>query len=487
MTTMSEAPITRLTERKSFVLIARNGQDSLLDKLENPLREHDFLVDSQPKNEIVPTIQSHASLDYIVVMEVKDDYDLRTAQDLKRRVPFTPLVVFCPESMAARVTGIGTSVYIPVRKSVWTGAEKISVREVIDQLDRIRKAQQKGLNISIVGLGNLGGEIVDLLIEDLTKIEGGYIPFVRTISITSKESFGSFATDRVNPIEQDAVRRRIITKDDVRELPLSDVIIIAARNRGYNPATLVKEHGVNARRKAFDYDRGVIEDIGEKLRERGEKEGELVIVSTNPVNVMSELLHRCSGISRDKILANTSVDTIRFRRILAEEATKLLRPEETITADGIQGIVVGDHGPTMVPVYSYSTVGEVPLLEIEELKPRRVRGDITKRTRYEGDRVTEGRGSTRYEPASALRQFLRSLSEGEQTMPMGIYSEELSRTLGGPRGFTPVFLGMPPRIVDGRIVGITPLHLIKQEKRDLARSYREVRKTTDSLLESKAN
>jgi malate dehydrogenase len=80
------------------------------------------------------------------------------------------------------------------------------------------------------------------------------------------------------------------------------------------------------------------------------KEDSIVIVVTNPVEPMVNIVLKSTGLDKSKVLGfGGHLDTQRFRCIVA-------KARKADPAD-VEGIVIGDHGDNMIPLFSGCTVG----------------------------------------------------------------------------------------------------------------------------------
>src|SRR5207247_6677796 len=83
----------------------------------------------------------------------------------------------------------------------------------------------------------------------------------------------------------------------------------------------------------------------------------IVIVVSNPLDVMCYVAKEVTGFPRERVLGMAGVlDTARYRAFLAEALDVSVRD--------IQAMVLGGHGDTMVPLVSYTAVGGIPITQL---------------------------------------------------------------------------------------------------------------------------
>lgn len=112
----------------------------------------------------------------------------------------------------------------------------------------------------------------------------------------------------------------------------------------------------------------------------------VLLVATNPVDVMTQVAYRLSGLPPGRVVGSgTILDTARFRALLAE----YLR----VAPQSVHAYVLGEHGDSEVLVWSSAQVGGVPLLEFAEARGRA----LSRRT---GPALTKGSAGP---PTGSLR------------------------------------------------------------------------------------
>src|SRR5579864_7146121 len=83
----------------------------------------------------------------------------------------------------------------------------------------------------------------------------------------------------------------------------------------------------------------------------------ILIVVTNPLDVMAQTAFRVSGFSKNRVIGMAGIlDTARYRTFIAEALN--------VSVQNVQGFVLGGHGDTMVPIPRYTTVAGIPVGEL---------------------------------------------------------------------------------------------------------------------------
>ena len=102
--------------------------------------------------------------------------------------------------------------------------------------------------------------------------------------------------------------------------------------------------------------------------------GAIFIILTNPLDAMSYLAMKVSGLSRERIIGQAGIlDSIRMRSFVAMELG--------VSVHNVHWYVLGGHGDDMVPLARHSNVADIPL--VDTLPPDRLEA-IVERTRKGG-------------------------------------------------------------------------------------------------------
>jgi malate dehydrogenase len=238
---------------------------------------------------------------------------------------------------------------------------------------------------------------------------------------------------------------------DLRALAGCDLVIVTAglpRKPGMTRLDLLKANA--------DIIRGVAEAIRVHAKEA------IVIMVTNPLDVMTYLTYRITGFPRERVMGMAGVlDSARFRTFLAAEIG--------VSVEDVQAMVLGGHGDTMVPLLRYSTVSGIP---VENFIKKERLDEIVQRTRDGGAEIVKllQTGSAFYAPASSAVQMAESiLRDKKRLLPAAAY-------LDGEYGQRDLYLGVPCILGSKGVEKIVELELTAEDKAALANSAEEVRK-----------
>ena len=205
---------------------------------------------------------------------------------------------------------------------------------------------------------------------------------------------------------------------------------------------------------------GIVETISNHIRELAPNS--IVIVVTNPLDVMTYVAWKVTGFPRERVMGQAGVlDSIRMRYFVAQELG--------VSVKDVQAMVLGSHGDQMVPLPRYTTVSGVP---ITELLPPETIERINDRTRKAGTEIVNllKTGSAYYAPGAAVAEMVEAIvRDKKRLMPCSVL-------LKGEYSLNDVFIGVPVILGKNGVERIVELKLTEEELKALHQSAEEVRK-----------
>lgn len=198
----------------------------------------------------------------------------------------------------------------------------------------------------------------------------------------------------------------------------------------------------------------------------------LLLIATNPVDVMTHIAFRLSGLPPEKVIGSgTILDTARFQALLGEH----LRT----APQSIDAYVIGEHGDSEVLVWSSAHVGGQWLFSYAEMRGAPIDDAVRKRiddsVRYAAYSIIEGKGATYYGIGAGLARLIQAILTDEK----GLFTVSI---------FTPMIEGVPeitvslPRIIGAGGVETTLYPALDEgERRALHRSASILKEAAFSL------
>lgn len=193
----------------------------------------------------------------------------------------------------------------------------------------------------------------------------------------------------------------------------------------------------------------------------------IIIVLTNPVDAMTYSALVASGFPKHRVLGQSGVlDSARYKTFIAKKLG--------ISVEDVQGLVLGGHGDTMVPLVNSTQVNGIPL---SELLDQQVIDQIIDRTRKGGAEIVQllGNGSAYYAPAAAIYEMIDAILKDKCRVLAAItYLED-------EYGYRDICLGVPIKLGQNGVEEILELTLSQEEQNQLDTSALSVKNIKDAL------
>ena len=246
------------------------------------------------------------------------------------------------------------------------------------------------------------------------------------------------------------------TTNDYSKTANSDICVITSgipRKPGMTREELI---GINA---------GIVKEVSSNLLKSSPET--IIIVVSNPMDTMTFLVHKTTGISKNRIIGmGGALDSARFKYRLAEALDSPI--------SDVDGMVIGGHSDKgMVPLISKATRNSIRVskfLSSERLD--KVRED----TKVGGATLTKLLGTSAwYAPGAAVSSLVHSIAcDHNKIFPC-------SAMLEGEYGLTGLCIGVPVILGRNGIEKIVELDLDIEDLNHLTQSADGVKKT-NSLL-----
>jgi len=138
--------------------------------------------------------------------------------------------------------------------------------------------------------------------------------------------------------------------------------------------------------------------------------GTILLVVSNPVDIMTEAVTRISGLPCSRVIGSgTILDTARFRTLLANHLS--------VSPRSIHAYVLGEHGDSEVLVWSSAKVSVLSIFDFAEQKGCSITGsvknEIDREVRFTAYRIIEGKGATYYGIGAGVARIALAVREDE--------------------------------------------------------------------------
>jgi len=307
------------------------------------------------------------------------------------------------------------------------------------------------MKITIVGAGAVGASCAEYIaIKNFASevvildIKEGYAEG-KAMDLMQTASLNGFDTKLVG------------VTSDYSKTANSEIVIITSgipRKPGMTREELI---GINA---------GIVKTVSSSLIEYSPDA--IVIVVSNPMDTMTYLVHKSTGLPKNRIIGmGGALDSARFKYRLAEALGAPI--------SDVDGMVIGGHSDVgMVPLTRMATRNSIPVTKfLSEERLTQVMED----TKVGGGTLTKLLGTSAwYAPGAAVSALAQAIACDQKKM------FPCSTLLEGEYGLNDICIGVPVILGRNGIEEIVELELTDAEKEHMLTSSEGVRKT-NGLLE----
>jgi malate dehydrogenase len=296
--------------------------------------------------------------------------------------------------------------------------------------------------VGIIGAGNVGAslafsiinrDIADVVISDI--VEG--LPQGKALDMSESRT-------------PDLHDSGAVGTNKVEDMNGCDVVVVTAG--------VPRKPGMT-REQLLDINAKILRDVCGVLKTF--KPQPIVIVVTNPLDVMTYLAYKLLGFPKSRVIGMAGVlDSSRMCHFIAEKLG--------VSAKDVHAMVLGSHGDTMVPVPRLTSVSGIPL---PELLPAEEIEKINQRTKDGGAEIVAllKTGSAFYAPGSSIAVMVESILKDERRLlPCSVVLE-------GEYGQKDVVLGVPIIVGRNGVEKIVSIKLTESENAALNKSADVVR------------
>ena len=307
------------------------------------------------------------------------------------------------------------------------------------------------MKVTVVGAGAVGASCAEYIaIKDFAS---------EVVILDIKEGF---AEGKAMDLMQTASLNGFDTKitgstSDYSKTANSDICVITSgipRKPGMTREELI---GINA---------GIVKMVSASLIEHSPKT--IIIVVSNPMDTMTYLVHKTTGLPKNKIIGmGGALDSARFKYRLAEALGAPI--------SDVDGMVIGGHSDKgMVPLTRLATRNSIPVSEF--ISKERLE-QVLQDTKVGGATLTGLLGTSAwYAPGAAVSGMVHAIAcNTKKIFPC-------SSLLEGEYGLNDLCIGVPVVLGENGIESIVEINLSDAEKAHLQESAIGVSKT-NALLE----
>jgi L-lactate dehydrogenase len=308
------------------------------------------------------------------------------------------------------------------------------------------------MKVSIIGGGGLvgscaasalqfGGIVREIALVDvnLELAEGQALDLLHGASLISDQKICGCGTEAVKDSDVICITAGLRRKPDESRLDLINRNVALFRNILAD----VKQHGLKPSAKVF--------------------------VVSNPVDVLTYLAVKDLGLPPNQVIGlGTVLDTTRLRSMMAQRLD--------VPPTQVQTLILGEHGDSMVPIWSAAQIAGLPLEKYPGVTPALI-ADVEKKTRGSGAEVIKKKGGAGFAVGASIADVIHSIAlDQRRILPV-------SSLQNGAYGLRDVCISVPTVVGSQGVVNCYEIDLWPKEKMALQKSGSVLRGTIDKVLQ----
>lgn len=307
------------------------------------------------------------------------------------------------------------------------------------------------MKVCIIGAGGLVGSCAAFALQC-----GGKVRELALLDVNEIVAAGQ-ALDLLHGGPSTADQK--ITSGSYDQIPSSDIVCITAGLRRKPDET---------RLDLINRNTDLFVQILTQVKSAGLKKDAVVLVVSNPVDVLTYVAAQRLGLPNKQVIGlGTQLDTIRFCSLIADSLH--VPPTQT------KALILGEHGDSMVPIWSSATVGGLPLDKFGNWN-NNLANQIFTRTKGSGAEVISKKGGAGFAVGIAIRDVIESIALDQRLIL------PVSSVQDGCYGIRDVSLSVPTVVGRTGVLERFELELWPKELQGLRSSAAALRPTQDAVM-----
>lgn len=306
------------------------------------------------------------------------------------------------------------------------------------------------MKVSIIGGGGLVGSSAAYALQC-----GGAVSHICLIDANKDAALGH-ATELLHGSCLSADQR--ITAGDMSDVSSSNIVVITAGLR-----RKPDESRLDLINRNVDLFLGLLDQV----KTAGLKDNSYLVVVSNPVDVLTYLAVQRAGLPWQRVLGlGTVLDTVRFRSYLARSLQ--------VPPTQVQAMILGEHGDSMVPLWSSATVAGLPLEQWPGFT-QKLAGEVFDETKKAGATIIKLKGGSSFAVGLSIREVVHALAlDSRRVLPVSTLQQ-------GLYGVRDVCLSVPTVVGCGGVRQQVELALTSKERLGIQNSARVLRETIEQV------
>ena len=208
---------------------------------------------------------------------------------------------------------------------------------------------------------------------------------------------------------------------------------------------------------------GLFNGILDSLKQAGLKKSAIIFVVSNPVDILTQLATERLGLPWQQVIGlGTMLDSSRFCSLIAAELK--------LPATQVRAMILGEHGDSMLPVWSSATVDGFPLLKFPGVTAS-FQSKIFERTQKSGAEVISRKGGAGWAVGVTIKEVIDCIAlDRQRVLPV-------SSQIQGAYGIRGISLSVPTVVGRAGVVQQLEIELWPKEMQALQASAHALKAT----------
>jgi L-lactate dehydrogenase len=307
------------------------------------------------------------------------------------------------------------------------------------------------MKVSIIGGGGLVGSSAAFALQC-----GGVVREIALLDVNQDLASGQ-ALDVLHGSPSTA--DQIISSGSYEHVPDSDVICITAG---------LRRKPDESRLDLINRNTDLFLSILAEVAKAGVKQDAIVFVVSNPVDILTYIAADRLSLPWSQVIGlGTQLDTIRFRALIAQHLK--------VAPSQLNALILGEHGDSMVPIWSSATIASLPLEKFPGWNTR-IAEELFTRTKGSGAEVIKKKGGAGFAVGIAIRDVIHSIAlDQRRILPV-------SSVQNGCYDIRDVALSVPTVVGRSGVVARHQIDLWPKEVQGLRKSGLVLRQTLETVL-----
>jgi L-lactate dehydrogenase len=306
------------------------------------------------------------------------------------------------------------------------------------------------MKVSIIGGGGLVGSTTAYALQC-----GGIVSHICLIDANKDLAQGQ-ADDLLHGASLSADQR--ITAGAMSDVASSNIVVITAG---------LRRKPDESRLDLINRNVDLFLALLDQVKSAGLKDNAYLVVVSNPVDVLTYLAVQQSGLPWQRVIGlGTQLDTARFRSYLAGRLK--------VPPTQVQALILGEHGDSMVPIWSSATVAGLPLEQWPGFTPT-LQKEVFEETKTAGAQLIKLKGGSGFGVGLSIREVIHALAlDSRRVLPVSTLQH-------GFYGIRDVCLSVPTVVGCGGAREQVELELTSKERMAIQNSARLLREIIDQV------